>query len=168
MTTPGNRVLLGFAGLSLAANLFLAGMMLGQVRPMPMLDHDRGGHPGPMGMMEDMENALPPADAAVFHRVMSKGMPPRPAEPPQDLQAVQRALTAPQFDAEAFHRALQRVHDDHNAMDVQFVQALTEAVSQISPEGRVKLAAALARGPGPGDGPRDGFGPPPPGPDRDR
>jgi uncharacterized membrane protein len=133
---------------SLAANIFLAGIMIGQMHFMPLGNYGPHGMPlGPPGMLGDMEQSLGPADAKIFHETIMKNLPPPPDDFRKDLDAVQKILTSADFDTEAFRQALQHIHDQHTQMDTVFVQALTKAVSQVSPEGRARLAEALAHYP---------------------
>jgi uncharacterized membrane protein len=160
MTPTANRIVIPLLGASVAINIFLAGMMIGQGRsvlPPPRHDHS-GMQPAPQSMLADMEKSLSSQDAAIFHKIMVGALP-SPDEPEQDVAAVQKAMTASPFDAQVFHQALQRIHERHAEMDGRFVQSLTEAVSQISPDGRAKLAVTLGRMHPPGSNTHGDFNP---------
>ena len=168
-------ILGGALALSLAGNVFFAGLYVGHRTPPPFLaHHDAPRPPGPRGVAHALEESLSPGDAKLFHDTMEKDLPTTDKDVEPSFAAMETLLKAPDFDPEGFQAAMQRIHDQHTAMDTAFVKAVSEAAAKISPEGRVKLAEVIARsprgpvpgGPVPGGpvpgGPVPG-GPPPPG-----
>ena len=92
-------------------------------------------------------------------------------------------LTAPQFDAEAYRKSMNELHEMQGVLKGQLTDTVIQLASQLNQEDRKALAAFLARGPkgegrgdrwrgpgrdrGPGGPPRefrDRRGPPPPPP----
>ncbi|WP_448205249.1 periplasmic heavy metal sensor [Azospirillum sp. sgz302134] len=147
MTTPMRRpigrrlmpiALLGSVGL----NLFLGGFLLG--RP-----HHHGGPPPPERFIERVAETLPDADAAILRRAM--------AEHREDfgrdharrddfIRQVQALLSAEPFDP----KAMQSLFAAHDRAEQDFRDRLQKdliaAATEMSPEGRHRLATFRPEG----------------------
>ena len=130
---------LGLA-LSVAANLFLAGLVLGGGL--------RGG-PGP-GRAERPPpwTALEAAERAVARERLTAAAEAGRADRREALRARRQAastLAADPFDPEASSAAFARSRRHAFAARARMDQALVDTAAALSPEGRARLSAALAR-----------------------
>jgi len=136
---PGGRTRV-FLALSLALNLFLAGMMIAwHMRPPPPPP------PGPWfeRMIQRMSAALPPADRDILQTSYQarKGELDRMDK---DVQAARErvgaAMRAQPYDPVALEQAMAEARDVREPVVETIEQAVAEAASKMSPEGRMKLA----------------------------
>lgn len=122
---------------SLALNVFL-GVSLGT----HFFRGPKGPPPRPEGMLLDMAEALPEADA----RILRQALEARRSElstdenPKGRFDEMRAVLSAEPFDPKAFERVSSefRAKHERNARIIQ--EILTEAVPRMSPEGRKALA----------------------------
>lgn len=125
---------------SLALNLFLAGIM-GVWAVKPLFRGHHGSGPGE-GIVERLAGRLPEADQPILRQAFAK----RPdigrllEEARKAQQDARRTLRANPFDPEAFRAATERVRAARDAAQSEIHQAVREAATQMSAEGRTKLA----------------------------
>lgn len=141
---------------SLAANMFLGGLMLshfGRRGPPP-------GPPGPERFIEHMASTLPPADAALLRRALDDNRDTLAAERrvregvPDRIRA---ALLAEPFDPKALVAVYTDTDQRERELRERVQAALANAAAAMSPEGRRRMAEFRPHGPGPE--PRPGPGP---------
>ncbi len=133
--------------LSISVNLFLAGLVVGQMlspqshRPSGP-PHGPHGPPSPMHMAEEIARTLPPADGEILRAAFAAqaaaahGTLPGPGD---GMERIQKILTAPDYDAAALAAALTEFHHNHQIADHIIGAALLDAAGRMSPEGRRKL-----------------------------
>jgi uncharacterized membrane protein len=136
---PGSRTRI-FLAISLALNLFLAGMMIAwHMRPPP---------PPPQGpwferMIQRMSTDLPSADRDLLQASYQarKGELDRMDK---DVQAarerVAAAMRAQPYDPAALEQAMAEARDVREPVVETVEQAVAEAAAKMSPEGRMKLS----------------------------
>lgn len=127
---------------SIALNLFFVGIV-GVWAVKPLL-RDREGPPGgATTMTERMASRLPEADRPILRQAFEKRH--------DDIRRLfdearaaqresRRALRANPFDPQAFTAASDRSRAARDAAQAAFSQAIREAATNMSPEGRAKLA----------------------------
>lgn len=128
--------------LSLGANMFLGGFLLGH-RPPPFGPPPGGGPPDPAHMVERVAARLSPDDAAILRRALDANRDlfeeerRRRREFPDRLRA---ALKAEPFDP----KALLRIFEENDREEAQsrgrIAAALVASVAAMSPEGRRRMA----------------------------
>jgi uncharacterized membrane protein len=127
---------------SVVLNLFLAALIVGHL----WRSHQDGlGSRAPIArILANIESKLSPQDAATFHAVMTRGEP-RVSQSAQQLAETRRELlhqlTANPFDEQAAKRALSTWHTSGDRFLDDFGDTLIDALAQVSPEGRRRIAA---------------------------
>ena len=125
---------------SLALNLFFAGLM-GVWAVKPLVRDHRGPGPGE-GIVERLAGRLPEADQPILRQAFAK----RPDigrlldEARKAQQDARRSLRADPFDPDAFQAAAERVRTARDAAQSEIHQAVREAATRMSAEGRARLA----------------------------
>ena len=127
-----------FLVVSLAANLLLIGFIAGQ-----MLHHPPGrGHEGPM-TIERLTGGMPPPVRDAVRAKLRENRP-QIAEKIAAVRAAQAeiraAISAEPFDPERLRAAFSAVRDRRIALQAEVQAAAIEAISQLPPEVRQKLA----------------------------
>jgi uncharacterized membrane protein len=179
---------------SVAANLFLAGALIGALVVGSRLVHERtearrgGDRPGVWSAVQ----AVPPERRRALRQVMRE----QALQAAPDLRAARDArrtaaqlIAVPVYDAAAVEAALKRARDYDSRARAKIDAALAARLAQFSPEERAAFARVMIRGPrgggpgrgGPGGGRGDGRGdgrgrdgrgppgdPPPPPPQAER
>lgn len=136
---PGGRTRV-FLALSLALNLFLAGMMIAwHMRPPPPPP------PGPWfeRMIQRMSTDLPQADRDILQTAYQarKGELDRMDKDVQTArERVGAAMRAQPYDPAALEQAMAEARDAREPVVETVEQAVAEAAAKMSPEGRMKLA----------------------------
>lgn len=151
--------------LSLAVNMFFAGLVVSHIGRPPPPPH---GPPGPEGFLQRMADTLPDADAAILRRAIDSSRPNMQAEHEEReafLQKIRAGLLAQPFDPKALLAVFEERFEDadtrEHAMRQRVIVALVDAAAAMSQEGRRRMAEFRPpRPPGPGGPP---FGPPGPG-----
>lgn len=133
---------------SIALNLFFVGI-IGVWAVKPLL-RDREGPPGgAISMAERMASRLPEADRPILLQAFQKRHDDirRLFDEARNAQREsRRALRADPFDPEAFAAASDRSRAARDAAQAAFSQAVREAATSMSAEGRAKLASRGPRG----------------------
>lgn len=146
--------------LSLAVNMFFAGLAVSHVGRRPPPPH---GPPGPEGFILRLAETLPPDDAALLHRALDANRPTIRAEHevresfPQRLRI---ALLAEPFDPKALIAVFEDTDRQEHALRQRVQASLAEAAAAMSPEGRRRMAEFRPPRhgpPGPPPGPPPGF-----------
>lgn len=134
---PGGRTRI-FLVVSLALNLFLAGMMVAwHMRPPPP--------PGPWfeRMIQRMSGDLAPADRDILQAAYQARRP-ELDRMDKDVQAARErvgaAMRAQPYDPAALEKAMADARDAREPVVETVEQAVAEAAAKMSPEGRMKLA----------------------------
>lgn len=146
----GRRWMRGALIVSVAVNLFLAGVVgVWAVKPM---FRDRGGEPpgGATSIAERMASRLPETDGQILRQAFQKrhdDMRKLFDEARAAQRDSRRALRATPFDPAAFAAASQRSIAARTAVQEAFNQAMGEAAAGMSTDGRAKLAQPPQRGP---------------------
>lgn len=121
---------------SLALNVFL-GVSLGT-------HFFRGpkAPPRPDGMLQDMAEALPEADARILRQAIEahKSAFSERNDPKQHFDAMRQILQTEPFDPDAFARLSSEIRASHDRHSQAINDVLLEAVPKMSPEGRKALA----------------------------
>ena len=132
--------------LSLGINLFAMGLIAA-----PHVWHRR--MPGPPSfdmLVERMAHDLPDADAAAFRLAMARERPWYEQGRQRMLEArgaVAAKVAAEPFDAATTRASLQTMQDRIRESMARFDESLVDAVAQLSPEARVRLADTMRRRP---------------------
>ena len=134
--------------LSLALNVFLVIVLV------MTLDGDHKGPPPPppMAMIERMADMLSPADAAILREALAGQEPILKADEASMREVPDRiraALEAQPFVADALRAAFAEGRKARERMDNALEQALIEAVSRMSKQGRAALGAIEPSPPSP-------------------
>lgn len=136
---PGGRVRV-FLAVSVALNLFLAGMMIAwHMRPPPPPP------PGPWfeRMIQRMSADLPPADRAILqssYEARRQELDRMDKEVQAAREKVSAAMRAQPYDPAALEAAMAAARDVREPVIETVEQAVAEAATKMSPEGRAKLA----------------------------
>ncbi len=123
--------------LSVAINLFLGGMLVSRLRP-----HQGGAEPRIERIIERMAASLPDADARTLRQVYGTHQvqfDQAVADLQRSRDEVRNAMGANPFDQQALQSAFARQRQRRQAVHEAIHGVLTEAASQLSPEGRHKL-----------------------------
>lgn len=134
---PGGRIRI-FLAVSIALNLFLAGMMIAwQMRPSPP--------PGPWfeRMIQRMSADLPPADRDILlssYETRRQELDRMDKEAQAAREKVRAAMRAQPYDPAALEAAMAAARDVREPVIKTVEQAIVEAAAKMSPEGRTKLA----------------------------
>jgi uncharacterized membrane protein len=146
---PENRrrrwILVGMIA-SLALNLFLAGVV-GAWLVRPALFRPAAAPPVTLGLPADrlgerIARRLPPSDRPIIRDAFKnheQEIRQRLEEWRNALQTSRRSLRADPFDPDAFTAAFNRAEDARNGYQRAVHQAVREAATAMSPEGRIKL-----------------------------
>jgi len=164
---------------SIALNLFLVGVVVGPVlrsgetfhvaaphgdrlqeggRPMP--PPRNGGVPG--FMLDKVARALAPDEAEKFRTIFDeerKGAQDRPADHRKLMQKIAAIMKEEKPDMDALRKVMDEVRTSGQALHDGMSRALERVATEISPEGRRKIASLIEQDRGPDQGPD---GPPPP------
>ncbi|MHB1218237.1 MAG: periplasmic heavy metal sensor [Alphaproteobacteria bacterium] len=133
---PGRRTRV-FLAVSLALNLFLAGMMIAwHMRPPP---------PGPWfeRMIQRMSADLPPADREILrasYQARQGELDRMDKEARAAREKVSAAMRAQPYDPAALDQAMAAAREVREPVVKTVEQAVAEAAAKMSPEGRMKLA----------------------------
>lgn len=136
---PGGRIRI-FLAVSVALNLFLAGMMIAwHMRPPPPPP------PGPWfeRMIQRMSADLPPADQAILrssYEARRQELDRMDKEVQAAREKVSAAMRAQPYDPAALEAAMAAARDVREPVIETVEQAVAEAAAKMSPEGRTKLA----------------------------
>ena len=131
---------------SLIVNLFLAAVIGGH-----LLRGRPGASPGPVPLAQTLANAeavLSPQDAAPFAAVFRRDAPHYAGAARQLAEAriaLGQAITTEKYDPDAVRRALLDWQAKSDNFVDQFRDTLTDALAQVSPEGRRRLVDARRR-----------------------
>lgn len=129
---------------SISLNLFLSALIGAQWLNRPPGPHGPPGRPDPMRMAEDLAQTLPPADGDILratfaaHAAPVTNVAPGEADP---MDQVRRVLRAEPFDRPALQAALDAVQANRQALETAIADALLDAATRMSPEGRRRLGA---------------------------
>lgn len=133
---------------SLVLNLFLAGLMVGRfVAPPPP-----GPPPSPDRFIDALTRGMSPADGAVMRQIFAAHraeLDQAMAQADQARESVRDALEAQTFDQAALDAALGRAEVARRSLENLRQGVMTEAVRQLSPEGRRYLAQMVPGRPPP-------------------
>lgn len=138
--------------LSLGANMFLGGFLLGH-RPPPFGPPPPGGGPppDPARMVERVASLLPPEDAAILRRALDANRDlfeeerRRRRDFPNRLRT---SLKAEPFDPKALLRIFEENDRDEAQTRGRIAAALVAAAAAMSPEGRSRMADFRPQDPG--------------------
>ena len=130
--------------LSLGLNIFLVGW-LGANRLACRSDGASLPEPPPEVMLERIAHHLPQPDAQRLHDVFSTRQDAIHKARQDYIDALDRlslAVTTQPFDQQAFRKAAAETRAAHEIVRAQFGDALLDAISQFSPEGRAAFASS--------------------------
>lgn len=156
-------------GASLALNLVLGGLLLFRD------PGGGGGPPDPRRLIAHMERLLPPGDREIFHARMETGREARDAARRrlrESFADVRASIGREPFDPAALQAALATARAGGAEFSRSFDTSLVQAMGEISPEGRRRIAEDMpagrpqgrrgrggdGHGPGAGDRARDQSG----------
>ena len=154
---------------SLTANLFLVGALIGTLILGSRLAHERtearrGDRPGVWSAMQ----SIPPERQRVLRQMMRE----QAMRAAPDLRAAREArraaarlIAAPSYDPAAVEAALRRARDHDLQARAKVDAALAVRLGELTAQERAAFGQVMLRGPRGGRGRRDGSrgGPPPPG-----
>ena len=135
---------------SLAANGFLAGMLLVGRPP-----HPPGPPPGPHDVVEQMAAILPAADAGILRQAAAdQGVdgPPQPGDFDDDHRRATELMAAETFDTAAFSQLVAAFAAKREQAGDRVGKMLVQALPRMSLEGRRALANLRPPPPGPPPG----------------
>lgn len=128
--------------ISISLNLFFAALIGAQWLNRPPGPHGPPGRPDPMRMAEDLARTLPANDGEILraafaaHAASATGAAAEDADP---MTQVRRVLATEPFDRTALQAALEAVQANRQALEAAISDALLDAATRMSPEGRRRL-----------------------------
>lgn len=146
---------------SLAANVFFVVLIAVHVWHRPPFPPPGG----PLGLVEEVARALPPADAVIFRAAFQADPLLRQPPPPggAGFERINQALLAEPFDAAALEMALLKHQEEKQRFDEVLSAALLRAAGAMSADGRRRLVEWQMRHRPPHPHSGEQAPPPPPG-----